>query len=157
MTGDWTISIWNKRGPNKTWSKPHATPSEKEITMINYFRVVDYIHPNSRRPIKVLSNWLPQRAVFNYDCFLYAAGFCLVIPCGNLIIAYHSNSYFFKPILLIFASMFRWGSFYVKNFPQAHGVSIASDRRVRVGSTRSCVSKYQNQLRCFRLGKTKKA
>jgi len=75
-------------GLNKTWNKPFTTPNEKQMTTINYFRVVDFIHPRSRKSTKVPSNWLPCRILCDYECFLCAAGLCSAIPRGNLIIAY---------------------------------------------------------------------
>jgi len=54
--GDWTIPIWNKRGPNKTWNKPRTTPNKREMATIDYFQVVDSVHPRSRKSIKVPGN-----------------------------------------------------------------------------------------------------
>jgi len=85
--GDWTIPIWNKRGPNKTWNKPRTTPNEREMATIDYFRVVDSIHPRSGKSIKVPGNWLPRLVLFDYKCFLCATGLCSAMPRGNLIAA----------------------------------------------------------------------
>jgi len=86
--GDWTIPIWNKWGPNKTWNKPRSTPNETEMATIDYFRVVDSVHPRSGKSVKVPSNWLPHQVLFDYECFLCAVGLCSAMPRGNLIIAY---------------------------------------------------------------------
>ena len=84
--GEWSIPVWNKRGPNSSWNKPHTTPNDKELATVDYFRVVDSVHPCSGKSIKVPSNWLPRRILFEYECFLCAAGLCSAMPRGNLII-----------------------------------------------------------------------
>jgi len=84
---DWTIPIWNKRGPNRTWNKPRTTPNEREMATIYYFRVVDFIHPRSKKLIKVPINWLPPRVLFDYECSLCETGLCSAMPPCNLIAA----------------------------------------------------------------------
>jgi len=71
------------------------------MATINYFRFVDPVHPHSKKYIKVLNNWLPCRILFDYECFLCAAGLCLAIPRGNLIAAYTLSFLFFAFTLLI--------------------------------------------------------
>jgi len=103
--GDWTIPIWNKWGPNKTWNKPRTTLNESEMATINHFTVVDSIHPRSGKSVKVLSNWLPRRILFDCKSFLCAVGLCLTMLRGNLITAHAFNLTFFAftlPILLGF-------------------------------------------------------
>jgi len=58
------------------------------MVTINYFRVVDSVHPHYWKSIKVPSNWLPDRVLFDYECFLCVARLCSAIPLSNLIIAY---------------------------------------------------------------------
>jgi len=86
QNGEWAIPIWNKRGPNSSWNKPHTTPNEKELDTIDHFRIVDSIHPRSGKSIKVPSSWLPRRILFEYECFLCAPGLCCAMPRSNLIV-----------------------------------------------------------------------
>lgn len=88
VNGDWTILIWNKRGLNKTSNKPGTTPGEKEMVTISYFCLIHYVHPRLVKIMNVPGNWLPHQKLFDFDCFLGAAGFYLAILYGNLIIAY---------------------------------------------------------------------
>jgi len=98
---DWTILIWNKQGPNKTWNKSCTTPNEREMPTINYFRVVNSVYPRCGRSVKVPNNWLPRRILFDYECFLCVAGLCSAIPPGSLITAHAFNLTFFAFTLLI--------------------------------------------------------
>ena len=70
-------------------------PNEREMATINYFRVVDSFHPHSGKSIKVTSNWLPRRILFDYKCFLCAAELCSAMPRGNFIAAPTFSSMFF--------------------------------------------------------------
>jgi len=70
------------------------------MATINYFRVVDSVHPRSGKSIKGPSNWLPRRVLFNYECFLCAAGLYSAMPRGNLIVAYARNFASLNLILL---------------------------------------------------------
>ena len=100
--GDLSISTWNKRRPNKTWNKVGMTLNEKEMTTINYFRVIDSVHPRSGKSIKVPSNWLPRWILFDYECFLCAIVLCSAIPHSNLITAHTFDLLFFalSPLIL---------------------------------------------------------
>jgi len=42
---DYDIPVWNERGPNKCRSKPCVTLGEKKIATINYFWLINSIHP----------------------------------------------------------------------------------------------------------------
>jgi len=86
VNGEWTTPIWKRQGPNKTSNKPRATPRKKEMATINYFHLIDSVHPQSRKTIKVPANWLPWRVLFSYGCFLWATELSSAIYHGKLIV-----------------------------------------------------------------------